>query len=82
MRISTAILICFLAPTARMVRQTADGRLVPETAYYRVLIGVEDQNLRVTQLTRGEVKVEAERLSLLSRAWTSMLAVLIREISF
>ena len=65
-----------------MVRQTADGRLVPETAYYRVLIGVEDQNLRVTQLTRGEVKVEAERLSLLSRAWTSMLAVLIREISF
>ena len=64
------------------VRETADGRLIPESAHYRVSIRVEDEHFRVTQMTRGEVVVEAERLSLLSRAWTTVLAVFIRESSF
>lgn len=64
------------------VRETADNRLVPESAHYRVSIRVHDPRLRVAQMTRGEVSVEAERLSLLSRAWTTVIAVLIRESGF
>ena len=61
------------------VRETADGRLVPESAHYRVTIRVHDPRLRIAQMTRGEVTLEAERRSLLSRAWTTVYAVFIRE---
>ena len=64
------------------VRETADGLLIPESAHFRVTIRVDDPDLRVVQITRGEITVEAERQSLLSHAWTTVIAVMIRESSF
>lgn len=64
------------------VRETADGLLVPGSAHFRVSIRIDDPDFRVTQVTRGEVTIEAERQTLLSRAWTNVIAVLIRESGF
>lgn len=64
------------------VREDRNGNLVLQTAHYRATITVHDANLRLTQMVRGEVVVEAERRSPLSRVWTAVQAVLIREIGF
>jgi putative peptide zinc metalloprotease protein len=62
------------------VRREADGRLVPETAVYRVVFDVDVGAVAAaTELRRGTVHITADRISPMSSIWRRAVAVVMRE---
>lgn len=57
----------------------ADKALVPDGAYYRVRLALDDPAVTITTPLRGRVRLNGERRSLLAAAWQSVAAVFIRE---
>ena len=61
-------------------RREPDGRLVPETAVYRVVLDVADGAAATeTARQRGTVHIAADRTSPLERMWRRAVAVVMRE---
>ncbi len=64
------------------VRETAEGRLVPEQSIYRVTLEPPALVAVPAQVRRGTVRIEGEARSLAGRTWRAVAAVLIRESGF
>jgi putative peptide zinc metalloprotease protein len=64
------------------VHEASSGEFVPQIAHYRVQISVTAPAVTQSQILRGEAVIEAQKISLLTRAWTAILAVFIRESGF
>jgi len=62
------------------VRREQDGRLIPETAVYRVVLDVAGGGaMAAREHLRGTVHIEADRTSPLERIWRRTVAVVMRE---
>lgn len=62
------------------VRREPDGRLVPETAVYRVLLDLAgDTPHAATELRRGTVRIAGDAVSPIARIWRRVAAVVLRE---
>ena len=61
------------------VRREADGRLLPETAVYRVTFTLPNGPSATFGIRRGSVRIDAKPVSLASRAWQRVAAVVMRE---
>ena len=59
-----------------------EGQLIPEGSIYRVLFDIDSEQLRPSQVYKGEAQVQGERESLLYAAYRSIASVLIRESGF
>ncbi|MGB5305153.1 MAG: HlyD family efflux transporter periplasmic adaptor subunit [Gammaproteobacteria bacterium] len=65
------------------VRQQSDGTLVPNQSFYQVqLLPVADAAPVIGHLLRGQVRIEGEPRSIITRVWQSVAAVVIRESGF
>ena len=64
------------------VREQADGTLVPNQAIYQVQLLATDDVPPIRQLLRGEVRIKGKPLSIISRIWQAVAAVVIRESGF
>lgn len=66
------------------VRENADGELTPQTAVYRVRLGIDGSDLeRLShQVLRGTVHMAGDSRSILDRIWLKVSSVLIRESGF
>ncbi len=60
------------------VRQAQDGALVPEEPVYRIRLQPASDGAP-TQLTRGAVRIDAARASVLGRVWRRTAGLLVRE---
>jgi putative peptide zinc metalloprotease protein len=66
------------------VREGPKGELIPQTAVYRVTLGMDDAELgRMSfRIVRGTVHLPGGRQSIISQIWTKVISVLIRESGF
>lgn len=64
------------------VRQSSKGSLIPEKPIYRILLASEEALVAPSQIVRGVVKLDGEKVSLLNRFIRFALGVLIRESGF
>jgi putative peptide zinc metalloprotease protein len=61
------------------VRPTKQNTLVPDRTLYRVTLSVDPASAPPDRMLRGVALLEGRSVSLISRAWRAVLAVLIRE---
>ncbi len=62
------------------VRREKDGRLIPETAVYRVVLDIDEGAKQdVAELRRGAVHIEGDRISPIEHIWRRVVAVVVRE---
>lgn len=59
-----------------------EGQLIPEASIYRVVIDMDDEALRPSQVYRGEAQVQGDRETLLYAAYRTIASVLVRESGF
>ena len=80
-RISTARTFASVFGGPIAVREDDRGRLVPETAVYRVILA-PDAAGAPERVVVGTARVEADPVSPIGRLWRTVAAVLIRESGF
>jgi putative peptide zinc metalloprotease protein len=61
------------------VRKDRDERMVPEVAVYRAVLVPADASVRAVRRLRGQVEIEADRVSVLGEIYRRVVAVVIRE---
>lgn len=63
------------------VTETESGRMVPRAAHYRVRIELPAP-VPLARIARGSTVIAADQSSLVARAWTAVVAIVVRESGF
>ena len=64
------------------VRENKDGRLLPQSAIYRVRLKPNDNHLQYNQVVKGLIHVQGDPQSLIGRVRDVIMAILVREMGF
>ena len=64
------------------VRPESDGKLLTESAVFKVRLGLLDSVVKPHQILRGDLLIDAESRSLAGALWRQITQVLVRESGF